>query len=191
MDNGSRFLLKYISLHAIGWKVNTRWGKLRWQRIWEIESEREGETKWERIVSKLDETRQSSKLQTMASLCVWMKWGANAFRSIHDSNEMNLGWEYNAFSKQRATQKIITSKTYYCTTYLPIVFLAWKCLVLYVLSSFSRYFITLVQKYEQRMKTRFKNVRVKIERCGSNKSVGNKWALWISISFFFIFHSSI
>lgn len=68
-------------------------------------------------------THKNKTIHT-ASLCLWMKWGANAFCSIHDSNEMNLEWEYNAFNKKRVHKKIITSKTYNSAIFTFCIFLS-------------------------------------------------------------------
>lgn len=97
--------------------MNTRWGKLRFTK-YERETKNERKNRaWRKKnccwrgnpMEKPDVTSNNTHRITLP---LWMKWGANAFQSIHDSNEMNLEWEYNAFNKQRVHKKIITSKTY-------------------------------------------------------------------------------
>lgn len=62
-----------------------------------------------RSVKTVRRNKKPEEKSVYPTTSVWMKWGANASRNIHDSSEMNLEWEYNAFNKQRVHKKKIIS----------------------------------------------------------------------------------
>lgn len=124
--------------------------------------------------------KKNLMLQTtihIASQCLWMKWGANAFWSIHDSNEMNLEWEYNAFNKQRVHNEdnnienlqlwdiylcislpapISLSLSRFLLPLFPVSSSPWMFICSRLVSNWRR--ITSMENVNKRMKTRYWNV---------------------------------